>query len=246
MISAAVSYVNTTLQLLPDFLATRTTLSFENTLVQQSGPMRAKPKAAMHIARESHREIAYRNGREIADAASTDSGLTTWGEFGPILKTVLGDSFMGNVEWARWQTSETGALLAVFRFTVPQSASHYLIDFCCYQKSKDDPVQYSFREKPGYRGEIYLDPATGVIARITLQAELADADPVTSSGIAVQYGSVDIGGKSYVCPIQGIAVSEVHNLVMESVDGVGLEKHINVVHFLNYHKFGSTSRILPK
>jgi hypothetical protein len=246
MISAAVSYVNTTLQLLPDFLATRTTLSFENTLVQQSGPMRAKPKAAMHIARESHREIAYRNGREIADSASTDSGLTTWGEFGPILKTVLGDSFMGNVEWARWQTSETGALLAVFRFTVPQSASHYLIDFCCYQKSKDDPVQYSFREKPGYRGEIYLDPATGVIARITLQAELADADPVTSSGIAVQYGSVDIGGKSYVGPIQGIAVSEVHNLVMESVDGVGLEKHINVVHFLNYHKFGSTSRILPK
>jgi hypothetical protein len=245
MIAAAVTYVNTTLQLLPDFLATRTTLSFENTLVQ-TGPMRTRPKATMHIARESHREIAYRSGREVADQASTDSGLTTWGEFGPILKTVLGDSFMGNVEWARWQTSETGALLAVFRFTVPQSASHYLIDFCCYQKSKDDPVQYSFREKPAYSGEIYLDPATGVIDRITLQAELTDADPVTISGIAVQYGPVDIGGKSYVCPIQGIAVSEVHNLVMESVDGVGLEKHINVVHFLNYHKFGSTSRILPK
>jgi hypothetical protein len=61
----------------------------------------------------------------------------------------------------------------------------------------------------------------------------------------VQYGYVDIGGKNYVCPIQGIAVSDVHNLVMES-DGVGLEKHINVVQFLNYHKFGSTSRILSK
>jgi hypothetical protein len=32
IISAAVSYVNTTLQQLPDFLATRTTLSFEKTL----------------------------------------------------------------------------------------------------------------------------------------------------------------------------------------------------------------------
>ncbi|MGA9587901.1 MAG: hypothetical protein WBQ95_21400 [Terracidiphilus sp.] len=239
---AAVSYVNTTLQLLPDFLATRTTLSFENTLVQ-TGP---RPKATLHLVRGSHREIAYRNGREVADTASTDSGLNTWGEFGPILKTVLADSFMGNVEWARWQTSQTGALLAVFRFTVPQSASHYLIDFCCYQKSEDDPVQYSFHAKPGYRGEIYLDPATGVIDRITLHAELADADPVAISEIAVQYGYVDIGGKSYVCPIQGIAVTEVHNLRMESVDGVGLEKHINIVHFLNYHKFGSTSRILPK
>ena len=28
--------------------------------------------------------------------------------------------------------------------------------------------------------------------------------------------------------------------------GVCLEKHINVVQFLNYHKFGSISRILSK
>jgi hypothetical protein len=244
MTSAAVSYVNTTLKQLPDFLATRTTLSFEKTLAQ-TGPRHAKPQAIMQLARKSHREVAYRNGHEIEDAASAESGLTTWGEFGPILKTVLGDSFVGNVEWARWQKSETGALLAVFRFAVPQSASHYLIDFCCYRKSKDDPEEYSFRSKPGYRGELYIDPATGFIERITLQAELTDADPVTTSSIAVQYGPVVIGGKNYVCPIQGIAVSEVHNLVMES-DGIGLEKHINVVQFTNYQKFGSTSRIIPK
>ncbi len=243
MISAAVSYVNTTLKQLPDFLATRTTLSFEKTLAQS--PRHAKPQAIMQLARKSHREVAYRNGHEVEDSASTESGLTTWGEFGPILKTVLGDSFVGNVEWARWQKGETGALLAVFRFAVPQSASHYLIDFCCYRKSKDDPQEYSFRSKPGYRGELYIDPATGVIDRITLQAELTDADPVTTSSIAVQYGPVVIGGKNYVCPIQGIAVSEVHNLVMES-DGIGLERHINVVQFTNYQKFGSTSRIIPK
>jgi len=244
IISAAMSYVNTTLHQLPDFLATRTTLSFEKRLAQK-GPKHARPKTTMQLAHKSNHEVAYRNGREIKDANSTDSGLTTWGEFGPILKTVFTDSFVGNVEWIRWQSSETGTLLAVFRFSVPQSASHYLIDFCCYRKSKEDPQEYSFRRKPGYHGELYIDPATGVIDRITLQAELTDADPVTASSIAVKYGHVDIGGKNYVCPIQGIAVSEVHNLVMES-DGVGLEKHINVVQFLNYHKFGSTSRILSK
>jgi hypothetical protein len=76
----------------------------------------------MQLARESNHEVGYRNGREMKDANSTDSGLTTWGEFGPILKTVFADSFVGNVEWIRWQSSETGALLAVFRFSVPQSA----------------------------------------------------------------------------------------------------------------------------
>jgi hypothetical protein len=244
IISSAVSYVNTTLQQLPDFLATRTTLSFEKTVVKTDSP-RARPTAAMQLVRESHGEVSFRNGRELEDSASTVSGLTTWGEFGPILKTILSDSFVGHVEWSRWQTSQTGTLLAVFRFTVPRSASHYLIDFCCYRKSKDDPQEFSFRDRPGYHGELYLDPTTSIIDRITLQAELTLADPVTASSIAVQYGHVDIGGKDYVCPLQGIAISEVHNLVMES-DGVGLEKHINVVHFLNYHKFGSTSRILPK
>ncbi|MGA7245650.1 MAG: hypothetical protein WBX19_20880, partial [Terracidiphilus sp.] len=228
MIAAAANYVNNTLRMLPDFLATRTTLNFENT-PEQTGPRHSRPKATMHFVRESQHEIAYRSGREVTDAPSTGSGLTTWGEFGPILRVILGDSFTGSVVWSRWQTSESGALVAVFRFTVPQSASHYLVDFCCYQKSKADPQVYSFREKPAYRGEIYLDPATGAIDRITLQAELTDTDPVTASGIAVQYGRVEIDGKNYICPMQGIAISAVHNLVMESVDNVGLEKHINLV-----------------
>jgi len=33
---------------------------------------------------------------------------------------------------------------------------------------------------------------------------------------------------------------------MVSVDQVGPEKHINVVLFLNYRKFGSAARILPQ
>jgi hypothetical protein len=245
MIAAAVNYVNTSLHQLPDFLATRDTLSFANT-PGQSDRKHVKPKATMHIVRESHREIAYRNGREVADAGSAASGFTTWGEFGPILKTVLGDSFAGSVIWVRWQTSESGVPVAVFRFSVPKDASHYLVDFCCYRKAEDDPMEYPFRARPGYHGELYVDLATGVIDRITLQADLNDDDPVTTSGIAVQYGKVEIGGKNYICPTQGIAVSDVHNLVMESVDHIGPEKHINVVRFLNYHKFGSTSRILTK
>jgi hypothetical protein len=168
----------------------------------------------------------------------------TWGEFGPILTVALVDSFRENLSWSRWQKSNTGEEVAVFRYTIPRSSSHYLIDFCCYQRSKEDPEMLRFRDKPGYHGELYLNPTTGVVDRITLEAELTEEDPVTASAISVEYGKAGIGGKSYVCPIYALAISEFHNRDVEVIDGVGLEKHINETHFLEYHKFGSTARIV--
>ena len=66
------------------------------------------------------------------------------------------------------------------------------------------------------------------------------------SGTAVQYGRVNIGGKDYICPVRGVAVLEVHNLVMEVTDKVGPERLVNEVRFNSYHKFASTVRILPE
>lgn len=66
------------------------------------------------------------------------------------------------------------------------------------------------------------------------------------SGTAVQYGRVNIGGKDYICPIRGVAVSELHNLAMEDTYKIGPERLINEVRFSNYHKFASTMRILPE
>ena len=254
MLEAARLYVNHTLRQLPDFLATRTTLSLDNL---GDAPM-ASPgqrEAPLHFSREYRQEVTFRNGREMdasdlagRGGATYDSispaGLTTWGEFGPILTIVLSDSFQGSVTWSRWQRSESGTSVAVFAYSIPESASHYSIDFCCYQKSADDPSDAHFRAQPGYRGEIYLDPATGAIDRITLEADLGENDPVIASGIAVQYGYVDIAGKPYLCPVRGVAVSEVHNYQMESVVKLGTEKHVNIVRFTGYHKFGSTARVL--
>jgi len=255
MLASAAQFVALTLHGLPDFLATRATANFANTPLPTERKA-LKAKVAMHWVRESRREIAYRNGREIDDASSASapganslpatSILTTWGEFGPILKTVLDDSFVGTVHWSRWQISESNVKVAVFRFAIPQSASHYLVDFCCYRKSQDDPEEYPFRRKPAYHGELYIDPATGVVDRMTLEAELTEDDPVTASAIAVQYGTVNIGGKDYICPIRSVGITQFHSRAIGSTDTFGLEEHVNIVHFLNYHKFGSTSRIFPQ
>jgi hypothetical protein len=254
LISSAVDYVNGYLRQLPDFLAIRVTSSYDN-FPEVSAKRNAKPEARMRFVREFRRELAYRNGREIDELlpngsrakskrALSSPGLSTSGEFGPALLFILGDSFRESVVWSRWQKSETDTDVAVFRYEVPRGASDYLIDFCCYEKSIDDPPTIRFHEKPGYHGEVYIDPASGAIIRMTLEAELNESDPMTDAGIAVDYGRVDIGGKEYICPVRGVASSTVHNLLMETVDKVGPERTVNLVSFQSYRKFGSISRVV--
>lgn len=254
IINAARDYARRALHLLPDFLAVRETRSFDNIPVETS-TKHSKPEIHMHFVSESRRPIGFRNGREVDPAINESDtrsettispGFSTRGEFGAILAQVLNDSFNGKVQWVRWQGSEPGRLVAVFRYSIPRPASHYSIDFCCYQKSLDDPTDYAFKDKPGYHGEIYVDPASGEISQITLEAEIEGSDPAIRSAMAVQYGKVLIGAKQYVCPIKSVAISDFHSALIEKIDGIGIERRVNEVEFSNYHKFGSTSRILDE
>jgi len=249
MIDAARTYVTGTLHALPDFLAIRVTRRFDNRLADFK-PKHGKPRAQMRPAGENRREIAYRNGHEVEPAATgsgsaAGAGLSTWGEFGGILKVVLNDAFNGLVAWERWQRNEAGAVVAVFRYEIPEASSHYSVDFCCYRVLREIPMELPFNAKPGYHGELFVDPRDGSIDRITVEADLKESDPVVTSAMAVQYGHVAIGGRQFICPVRAVAVTEVHNLEMEAIDAVGMEKHVNLVEFRNYRKFGSTVRIRP-
>jgi len=253
MINAAREYVNGTLQHLPDFLATRVTLCFEK-IPQGDGGGHSPAEPILHFARQYRRQIAYRDGREVDAAvvtgakASQDpdpSGLTTWGEFGSMLAIVLSDSFKGSVEWSRWQRSETGAQVAVFQYTVPKAASHFQIDLCCYQRAEEHPEGQFYRDTPSYHGEIDLDPMTGAVDRITLEPELDEDGPLAASGMAVQYGHVEISGKDYICPIRSVALSEFRSPALEANDNeIGTARYLNVVRFVDYHKFASTARVI--
>lgn len=246
MLRSAMDYVRTTLHHLPDFLARRVTTSYDSQPLPQD-----KEKPRLHWVRRYEREITYRNGNELGASSANNPhattgptlGFSTWGEFGPILDIILGDSFQGNVIWKRWERSEEGAQIAVFHYAVPQSASHYLIDFCCYKPSENSGW-IQFREKPAYRGELYIDPQTGSIKRITLQADLKPDDPISENGIAVQYGPVQIAGKTYICPVSSVAIAVIDPMPMQSADREPLVRYMNDVSFSNYHKFGSTAQMV--
>jgi VWFA-related protein len=254
MYTAAVNYVVKTLRHLPDFLATRETLSFNDspTVISHSG---YAPVTAMHAVGTYRREITYRDGKEAVEAEAAvakkepgPTGLATWGEFGPVLAIILTDSLKGRVLWSRWEDGANGRM-GVFHYEVPKAGSHYNVDFCCAWQELNSETQFgqsamAYHGTPGYHGELYVDPGSGAILRVTLEAELGTTEVIRRAAISVEYGPVEIGGTRYICPTRSVAISQDMNRQGITIGGAMPLTRINETLFTGYHRFGSTSRIL--
>lgn len=262
MLVQIVNYVNTTLRQLPNFIAARETTAFEDRPKEDSLEATGVVSYSylpLHFVGKSNATVTYRDHAEQIDDRQKKSpakgqnigGLVTSGEFGPILTTVLADALKGKITWARWELGPEGTE-AVFHYAVPQDKSHYRVKFCCIVNgfaSDGQPEMHVFDELAGYHGEIAFNPLNGSIFRITVEAEMPPQGLVPNAGIAVEYGSVDIGGKSYICPIRSISVLLAHinrpQGMFSSASYKGPAKtFLNDVTFSNYRRFGSESRIL--
>jgi hypothetical protein len=210
MISLAVNYVKKTRNDLPNFYATRVTTTFRREL--------SSPRPLHLVGRYSDTEI-YRDGQQLQKSRPhyRASVLTTSGEFGPILVTAILDAAAGNLHWNHWEQGGTGPR-AVFGYAVSAEESHYVVQ---------DQVT-------AYNGEIAIDPSNGAILRIVLKAAPGPDNPLDVASIVVEYGPGELGGKSYICPLRGIALSQ------------GMQqKWLNDVAFSDYHVFRSEMRVLP-
>lgn len=162
--------------------------------------------------------------------------MSSVGEFGPILSTVIGDAAHGKVIWDHWETG-TRKHLAVFRYSVPKEYSRFAI----YDSLYTEPLY------PAYHGEITVDPETGVVLRIS-EKTLKSSDDPSENGIVVEYGPVEIGGTAYTCPVHSVAFTSV--APEPDSGGAAPAPHparilLNDVTFTNYHVFRSEVRILP-
>jgi hypothetical protein len=247
MMSAARTFVATIMRHMPNFLATRITRSFD----YGSAAVSHQPSEFQLVGAMSQ-AITYRDGKETVLETRADTkfksreesghGLTSQGEFGPVLAIVLGDSSKGTVTWSHWENTAAG-VEAVFHYQVAKDASHYVVDFCCENYEFPDFPGSFYHGTPAYHGSLYVDPTGGAILRITLEAEFSPSDPIMSSAVSIEYGSVEIGGKSYICPVESVAFSSARSyLAKEDRDTTVLR--LNQVVFTNYHRFGSTVRVL--
>ena len=208
---------------------------------------------------KSNVAVTYRDRKEVVDEAATKSlkqggpivGMTTSGEFGPFLSSVVADALKGKITWKRWE-QDAGAKLAVFDIEVPDEKSNYYVKFCCVPNGYMSTGQADlkvFNERASYHGEIGFNPADGSILRLTIQAEMPPKGLVPNAGIALEYGTVEIGGKSYICPTKSVSVYQAHIAMQQGMTSnthfQGPAKtYLNDVEFIQYRRFGSETRIL--
>jgi len=258
----AANYATKALSKLPNFFATRNVILFADSPARQELSV-YYPYQSLHQIDRSKATVLYREGKQVLDAESTERsqssslGLISTGEFGPILGTVLADSSRSSLTWSHWESRAAGPV-AVYRFAVPRDKSHYQVKFCCLAQRAGTGAGL-FEQICAYHGEITVDPANGNILRIMLQADLKEAYPMTRADLMVEYGPVEIGGKTYICPLHSVAIamayakprpnkSEIPDpafFVSSNDRELPVETMINDIAFDKYHVFRTDSRIIP-
>ena len=258
MLSRTLDYLSKTILQLPDFFATRTTVQYDEPRQKDEQDWKsATSDQSLHLTETSNTTVTFRDGKEVVDAdarkgkklSARERELDTQGTFGPILAVVFAGASAAHSQftWSHWEQGLAGPQ-AVFRYAVPQDASHFDVRFCCLA---DPDGTVLFKKDPAYHGEITIDPASGAILRLTVIADLGPRLPMLNSAIMVEYGPVVIGEKTYICPIRSVSISRQRTvkLIQEWGESFGVygrfETILNDVTFGQYHIFRAQSRILP-
>jgi hypothetical protein len=263
MLEATRNYIARTLPRLPNFLAARSIHRYDDS------PQELKKGAwpvslGLHLVDTSIREISVWDERGSLPSAvwQEQSGLISKGEFGSTLGMILADTVKGKVTWSHWEQI-AGDPAAVFHYSVPKSASSY--EVIGYQQPTAEEyanlkgghgvagigTQLSSHSsnikptitRPGYHGSLWLDPATGTILRITIEADAKEGAPFQRASILVEYRPVQIGDSRFICPVRSVALYEATTPAQANLSDAPTE-WLNIVLFTGYHRFGSTIKIL--
>ena len=213
--------------------------------VQTIGMSTTTEYRTLHSAGEYTKIVTYRDGQEVLDEGAGNRkkeeepalGLTSNGEFGPILAAVFEDVIPNGVSWLRWEQGN-GEPAGVFYYDVPASPSHFRIRITV--NGKEEALY------PAYHGELEIDPATGEILRLSEVADLMPPGSGMQAAIMVEYAPVTIGDQSYICPVRGVAYSRFpiqSGSAADDVERPGLTE-LNDVAFTQFHQFRSDSRIV--
>ena len=252
MLSLVSAYLDATIRKLPDLFATRTTVRYQETpmYLEAGTSVTYQP---LHVTDTSTTTVRYRNGYEFAEAKPpkrkpNEPQLITYGVFGPALEGVR-DAIEtnGGFTWIRWEQGAHGRL-AVFAYTLPAEKSARQVWLCCLP---DGDGTEAFQRYAGYREEIAIDPDNGAILRLAFQANLKSTTPLARTDIMIEYAPVEIGGRTYVCPLRSISIVRGRSVRVLSEWDESFRTYgpyatmLNDITFDHYHVFQSESHVLP-
>ena len=242
MLSRAVDYLNKINPKLPNFYAKRFTTSFEELRAPNDEKVMHKG-SVLHRAGEFRATVYFESGQEVSHAEGKEErGLITQGVFGRILSTVIVDASHSSTQWSRWEEGPNGPV-AVFQFQVSKKESHYEVSAGMLGIGGLGAM-----DSTAYHGEFAIDPASGTILRLVLEAEPELGSSVERADIMVEYGSVLLGAKVYTCPLRSVSISAGRSPQLEMAMGLSKLRQVtrlDDVVFSGYHVFRSEMRILP-
>jgi VWFA-related protein len=259
MLLKAIAYVAQTIPRLPNFLAERTTVEYGETPPKPDAAWKTVTGDlslyALYARTTTKATMHYQNGKEVVDEEAgarrpqVADTLKTFGVFGPILGIVLlgATRTHGNLSWSRWEMGAHGPE-AVFRYRTTQEKNLYSTssDYLTI----DDSVAQSKEYEP-FHGEFAIDPASGAVLRLTVEADLEPRLPLDRSDIMVEYGPQILGGHTYICPARSVSISrqrvimDMHGWNESYKVYAPFGTLLNDVAFDKYHLFHPTVRMLP-
>jgi VWFA-related protein len=258
MQSKMIDYLQGTIPKLPDFFAARTTDHYEEPSRKDGQSWKtASGDGPLHLAGSSQATVIYRNGYEAVESVKgrklekEKKSLSAKGIFGPILGAVILTAVRSNLIWSRWEQIADGPR-AVFRYSVLKKDPVFELTYCCLLN--DGAGSGTFQDFPGYHGEIEIDPDSGAVLRMTIEADLESNLhpnlPIFLSRIVVEYGPVDIGGTSHICLLKSIAILrertifELHEWNESFKIYAPFETMLEDSTFSRYHMFSGQARVL--
>jgi hypothetical protein len=259
-------FVKQAAQKMPDFLATRETVSFEVTTksrmesqgqtdlfgrmskskrsyLQALGPAEASggPNAQLFWLGTTTQSVTYRDGKETSDAGGAIVGVKN-----PLAISSVGE--FGQVlvnlfseiatEDIAWDHWEDRGTgrIAVFHYSVPRERSRWSLTL-----SEDEAPDY-----PAHHGEFAVDTSSGAILRVSFIAQVHSFWQ-EEIGVVVESGPTQIGGRSYICALHSTAVVRLFDMFADldrRPQPIPLQMTLNDVSFEDYRVFGSNSRVV--
>jgi hypothetical protein len=149
----------------------------------------------------------------------------------PVLTSVLTEAqATGKIGWLRWQTIG-GHQIAVFSFSVDKKKTHYAVNYCCFpdvDDAGDQDLNIRGTGGPGgnsqgnyklnanwkpykatvpYHGEIFIDPDTGIVARLVTHADFKSSELVREEDRRIDFGPETVGSATLVAPVESFIIT---------------------------------------
>lgn len=225
---------------LPDFICTQIThrqtslldvseVAPPDLLLRSTGSWSRKPTEHNDEIRERLTYFGQKESYQVIDIDGKEAigfdhlqlqGAISVGEFGTDLRRVFAPESETVFTWDRIADLH-GRRIYIFRFTVPKKSGTIVDD---RESGRKVVVSYS--------GEIYIDPSTFEVLRITAHLDMPPDFPIRAGDRMVEYKPIDIGGKSYNLPFH----AEVRMRDAQYA-------FVNRIDFTDYHKFAAESTI---